>query len=567
MGQSVDVAEVLQLVAWFRNIARNDVGGVPIDAPSWHHRDFIPVASKAIKEASAKISKLGFCQQRIWKVVRHGHDGVLELVPLVNALKHLPQLIHEGHKSCTSGFCEYAALNFTSVEQLHKCRSKSCVTTTDEMFNQSHLVAALKGRTITTAWALDGRSLVAKGKSYLALSHVWSDGTGAGKWKAGQVNKCLWEFLVDTARYLGCDGVWWDTVCIPQDKEARSIALNNMHHNYAAAQYTVVHDQYLANIEWKSDGSPCIALVLSPWFTRGWTALELLLSKRVFILFRQGKEYILKDLDKEVLAQHRFLHSHAHWIATDAVMRLRQAGNTFDSASDLLSILEARYTSWSRDQSIIAGLMCGLRDHVTLSEQDITKRVLLKIGYISQNCLLHGLPTMSDPEFSWCPPRFVDIPPGGDSPRLSINADGTLSGRWEIWYIPSKAFVDRGTIWPLSTDMCVQTQVQWTLQEPEKCVILTCNIYNSQGLLVRLKAFTDWPQKDILYCQFIGAVKISPSEIRKARYHIMRDVVIGYKPGMVDVEVVDWERNDRQYKSDKALADARQEGSLPVFVV
>ena len=559
-GPSVDVAEVFQLVAWFRNIARGDDGGMSIDAPSWHHRDFIPVANKGVEEAFEKITELGFCQQRVWEVVRNSYDRGLELVPLVSELQRFPQLGHVGHESCTSAFCEHATLNFTSVTQLHKCRPKKCELTTNEMFNQRHLVAALQGHalqdhTMTTAWALDGMSLVAKGKSYLAVSHVWSDGTGAGAWKAGQVNKCLWDFMVDTARYLGCDGVWWDTVCIPQDKAARSLALNHMHHNYAAAEYTIVHDLYLAGIEWKSDGSPCIALVLSPWFTRGWTALELLLSKRVFVLFRLGDGYTLKDLDQEVLAQHRFLHSQAHWIATDAVMRLRHADNTFDRASDLLSVLQARYTSWSRDQSIIAGLMCGLTDHVTLSEQDITKRVLVKIGNIGQNSLLHGLPTMFEPQFSWCPPRFIDIPSGGNSPLLSVNTDGTLSGLWEIWYIPSKAYVDRGMIWPSSTDMRVRTQVQWALQEPEKCVILTCETYDSQGLLVRLKAYDCGGQYDNLYCKYIGAVNVSPSEIRKPRFRIEREVVIGYEPGMVDVEVAKWELCDKLYQEDIAFQE------------
>ena len=574
-GPSVDVAEVLQLVAWFLRITNYDVGG---NNTPWYNRDFIPVASKAITEASGKISKLGFCQRRVWEVVRNSAGGVFELVPLVRALEDLPQLRHDKHKSCTSkdghpscafgddhksctpgdnhescntGYCENSTLNFTSVTQLHKCLDHNCKTTTDEMFDQSHLVKALEGHTMTTAWTLDGKSLVAQGKSYLAVSHVWSDGTGVGAWKAGQVNKCLWDFFTEQASSLGCDGVWWDTVCIPQDKAARSTAINNMHCNYAAAEYTMVHDLYLAGIEWKSDGSPCIALVLSPWFTRGWTALELLLSKRVFILFRQGDGYTLKDLDNEVLAQHHILHSHAHWIATDAVKRLRQANSTFKSTSELLSVLQARHTSWSRDQSIIAGLMCGLTDHAALSEQVITKQILIKMKRISGNCLLHGLPTMSDSNFSWCPPRFIDIPAGRPSNILEVGCDGTLSGVWEIWYIPSKTIVDRGLILPLSTDIGVRTQVQWALQEPDNCVILTTDRSDSQGLLVRLKAYTDRLQDDILYCKYIGAVNVSPSEIRKPRFRIMREVVIGYAPGMVDVGVVDWEQNDKDYKLHK----------------
>ena len=579
IGPPINVAEVFHLVSWFRNISRDDIGGGPVNAPFWYDHNFIPIASNAIDEASRKIVELGLCQKRVWEVVRYSHDRELALVPFVSALKQLPQLRHNDHESCTSGFCGHATENFTSVTQLHKCLDpKRCVATADEMFNQSHLVEALKGNTMTTAWKLDGMSLVSQDKSYLAISHVWSDGTGVGAWKPGQVNKCLWDFWVKIARddRCRCDGVWWDTVCIPQDKMARSKALNNMHHNYTVAKCTVVHDLYLAGIEWKNDGSPCIALVLSPWFTRGWTALELLLSDRVLVLFRKGDGYTLKDLDKEILAQHRFLQSHPHWIATEAVKRLRHTSKYFTrsettmSVSDLLSVLRARYTSWSRDQSIIAGLMCGLTDHAALSEQEITKQVLLKCGKINRNCLLHGLPTMPEPQWSWCPPRFIDIPlamserefawspsfqdiptvSGGTSylPKasVSVNRDGTLFGEWEIWYIPSGIHVNTRVIpvRPSSADMYVRTQVQCALQNPEQCVILTCKSFDSQGLLVRLKAQKEADklsrEKGPLFCKYIGAVDISPSAIRQHRRRIMKKVYIGYKPGMIDVGVVDW---------------------------
>ena len=566
-GPSVDVAEVFQLVVWLRNIARDDRLTLSFDTfSSWYDRVFIPVASKAVEEASEKISMLGFCQQRVWEVVRNGLDGEIELVPLMGALEQLPQLrhdrlqwrngqeYHECHKSCTAAFCELAAVNFTSVTQLHKCSNlNNCSPTTDEMFNQSLLVQALKDKTMTTAWTLDGMSLVAQGKSYLAVSHVWSDGTGAGAWKAGRVNSCLWDFFKEKASSFGCGGVWWDTVCIPQEKTARSIALNNMHYNYEAAECTLVHDSYLAGTEWKDDGSPCIALVLSSWFTRGWTALELLLSKKVLILFRQGDGYILKDLDQEVLAQHRFLHSHAHWIATFAVKRLRDPSRFhYGCSSEILRILQARYTSWARDQSIIAGLMCRLTDFDTLTEQEITKKIILNGGSIEQSCLLHDLPTMSDPLFMWCPPRFVDIPAGRGGGHVNIMKDGRLYGDWEIWYIPSKTYVDRGIIWPSSRDVRVRAKILSALQEPEKCVILTCDTYDSEGLLVRPKAYNDPSLYDnSLFCKYIGVVNVNPSEIRNPRYPIIRNVALGYYPYMVDVGVVEWDQviyeRDRRY--------------------
>ena len=467
-------------------------------------------------------------------------------------LKHLPQLRHKGHESCTPAFCGDAIQNSTNVKQLHTCPDSKNCGSTDRMFNQELLVAALNNRATTTAWTLDGKSLVAKDRSFLAVSHVWADGTGNGTWEAGQVNKCLWGAWVKIAQALNCDGVWWDTTCIPRDKATRAKALNNMHSNYQHAKCTVVHDKYLAGIEWKDDGSPCIALVLSPWFTRGWTALELLLSERVFVLFRKGDGYTLKDLDQDILANHRFLHSYAHWIATKAVERLRSPYQSLANSSDLLSVLQSRYTSWPQDQSIIAGLMCGLTKHVTLSEQEATKLIILKLQSFNQTCLLHGQPTMSEPQWSWCPPRFGDLVPGDPTPgevlvpgglpnTVSVKPDGTLFGLWDILYIPPEIDVDGGVIRPVRAHMSVENQVRVALQEPNKCFILTCPSFDSQGLLVKLKAPEQATKlRKKIYCQYIGGVNFNPSEIRQHRRPISKKVYIGYVPGMVDARVVDW---------------------------
>ena len=533
----VDVAEVFHLVVWFRNISRTDYRGDNRIGAFWYYQDFIPVVSNAVAEASKKIVQHRFCQKRVWEVIRHSHDGETELVPLLSALEQLPQLRHEGHENCTPAFCGLATQNSTNVKQLHKCDYETCGTT-HNTFDQRLLVSAINSRTMTTAWTLNGKSLVANHRSFLAVSHVWADGTGNGTWKAGQVNKCLWGFWAKIAQDLECDGVWWDTVCIPRDQATKSKALPMMHNNYKYAKYTVVHDKYLAGTEWKDDGSPCIALVLSPWFTRAWTALELLLSNKVFVVFWEAEHgYILKDLDDEVLAQHRFLDSHAHWIATEAVIRLRRASHTFESARDLLSVLQARYTSWPQDQSIIAGLMCELTQQAALSEQEITKAIIVKLGGISPNCLLHNQPTMSEPQWSWCPPRFGDLAPSGLSTPLKVKPDGTLFGLWQIRYIP----YDKGVIRPSRAFGYVENQVRQALYEPEQCIILTDPSFDSQGLLVRVKGHKqadEWSRKTgDIYCQYIGGVDFNHSQIPQ---YIVKHVFIGYEPEMVDVGVVDW---------------------------
>lgn len=42
---------------------------------------------------------------------------------------------------------------------------------------------------------------------FIAISHVWSDGTGKGTQKHGDVNSCLVNYWVDIARSLNCEGI------------------------------------------------------------------------------------------------------------------------------------------------------------------------------------------------------------------------------------------------------------------------------------------------------------------------------------------------------------------------
>lgn len=47
---------------------------------------------------------------------------------------------------------------------------------------------------------------------YMAISHVWADGTGKGN-TPGRVNECLFDFFARLARSrdLRCHGIWWES--------------------------------------------------------------------------------------------------------------------------------------------------------------------------------------------------------------------------------------------------------------------------------------------------------------------------------------------------------------------
>ena len=532
----IDVTEVLEVINWFRGCLREvpdpgagwdaGVGGWTVPPQFSDHR-FVEAMIPSVAKASSIVQQSGFCQHRVWEAIRNSLGKELDLPAFVVGLtRYAERLAHIGHDSCTPDFCEFTNLNFTRVSQLHKCstghggdydyetRSQEplheysvCHQTPTGMFDPALLVERLKAgaESGATAWAIDGRSLVAHDKEYVAISHVWSDGTGVGVWSAGHVNQCLWDFWVDMARRLRCQGIWWDTVCIPQERAARSLAMGCMHMNYVDAKFTLVHDRYLLNIEWTDDEAPCLALVLSPWFTRGWTAVELFLSKRVKVLFRGkgGNGYVIKDLDTDILPNGRFLPSRAQRIASNSIRRLRME---LCNVNDLLVALRSRYTSWASDRPIIAGLLCGLTNHSNLSQQDIYKSIVCRLGEMTYTNILHGSPTMNSPGFTWCPANIFDLPTGDTLQTLTISPiTGNVFGLWHVLPV-SQEDVIGGRFTPYSTHPYVESMVKAALtREYRQCAILLTATDNAKGVLARMI-----PKKyeGSLAFEFIGCVNV-----------------------------------------------------------
>ena len=243
-------------------------------------------------------------------------------------------------------------------------------------------------------WSISEPFNVFQDKPYVAVSR--SDGTGIGLQEGGLVNRCLFEYLADiTRKELHCDAIWWDTRSIPKDKVARRKAINQMHHSYSSATCTILHDQYLVNYEWTDDGSPCIALVVSPWLTRGWTALELIMSKEVKVLFKgHDGQLVIKDLDADIKAGDPRQCTRALWIASNILRRIRKP---IHNVTDLMTVLKPRSTSWPRNRMVIAGLLAGLDDiDYTLDQDDITKAIVDSLYKIKPSSFLHGQVTVNE---------------------------------------------------------------------------------------------------------------------------------------------------------------------------
>lgn len=304
------------------------------------------------------------------------------------------------HRDCTVQTCLQNDENTTTIPQHHLCRDPdACPTVTFPTKDVNDITNPEDG---ATAWSISSTPATLGSDRYMAISHVWSDGTGIGLKGSGNVNHCLVEHFKTLAMGQKCDGIWWDTISLPTDKGKRIMALNKMHNNYSMAACTLAHDLELADFTWADDGSPCLALASSTWFSRGWTAMELYMSKSVLVLFKDSYgSPVLKDLDRDILANpdDPFVHP-THVQVSKVVRRLRTHGALGRgrdpwSVDEVLDVLRLRYTCWTRDRSIIAGLMISERSgdrnwfDSTWSQTDITKNILTKCQSLSPYALFH----------------------------------------------------------------------------------------------------------------------------------------------------------------------------------
>ncbi|KAF7538950.1 hypothetical protein G7054_g2538 [Neopestalotiopsis clavispora] len=464
----------------------------------------------------------GLCPARIWNISLMSPYGVESIFHITNVI--LPvldadriQSVQSQHSMCTDQHCSMSVMNSTLARQAHKCDNEDCgqdIHFSPEALNTTF--AQLPKDALTTwynsAWQIRQgnadtifsrfftmfsflpppvpkimRLCDENSGGYMAISHVWSDGTGVGMKRPGSVNRCLFEYFRTIAVDLNCTGIWWDTISLPTSRQARNFALSNMLENYERAKVTLIHDQELANLEWRDDGSPAVALVLSSWFTRGWTAAELWASRNhaVKVVFAHpnkglrnssGHEFVLKDLDQDILGWDLSRREPAkpgsnsrwvdvpndkipianfdrpvpvlgHLVATDILALLRQERReerrtTGDLLSDLLQILRPRITSWSIDQMMIAGLLALPSGdfRAEWSEREITQNILISCRSIRMTDLIHGqVPIASrGGRWDWCPPSIFDLglAYGGSDPsddKCQISDLGTLSGQFMVF--------------------------------------------------------------------------------------------------------------------------------------
>ncbi|GIC89449.1 ankyrin repeat domain-containing protein [Aspergillus udagawae] len=369
-------------------------------------------------------------------------------------------------------------------------------------------------------------------RPYMAVSHVWSDGTGTGAWRDGEVNECLYLYFRAIAEHFQCEGIWWDALCIPRAKAARNKAIQKIQTNYQDARITLVHDCFLRNWDWDPE-TACFGILMSPWFSRGWTALELAKSRKVKVIFKGRYGPVIKDLDEEILAK----ADEINVPRIKASRMIRNLRKEFTSLNDLLTVLRPRFTSWPKDMAVISALLVGIEPEER--QQKTYRSILKKLGELCPENLFHNAATMSD-EFSWCPTSLFKMPLERSSEvRLKILGND-IRGKWRISRHYVEAGLEKNCIWHSSHPL-ITRQLQDVLKCPRRCRLLTkCGTEPVQrALLVRerhwaryqylgalyfrqeLRAWStdDWIEEDVTICGIQGddGLMRHPGQDRSAR--------------------------------------------------
>lgn len=481
-------------------------------------RLFIPESFLILESAR----KANICPNRLWNVLSVSPRGHMDAMALLEPVSQRgpPVDSENDHGGCTEQHCIFTDVNSSAIQQLHKCTGERQdddtvfpLGTIDKAFLQN----GANDTFIRTAWQIkehgEEPSLLEAGKGYVAISHVWSDGTGNGLDKGpGRVNSCLFDFFARIAGKLGCDGIWWDVICLPRSREARDRALNGMLKNYSEAEYTVVHDNQLLNTEWSEDGIPAVMLILSAWFTRGWTAAELFSSRSIKVLFKDAHnpegDPVIKDLFDDILAREPSAvwpprldlqyPSLKHFIASDIIRRCH-IGRVYERESlsrvpekptgssrrvstfeDLMAILRPRSTSWPRDRMTVAGLMATETFDSTKTSPEATKAILQTLARIRHVDLYHvETPLCSSGPWSWCPPSLFDLgrPPvpmenHTSNGSAAIYPDGVIVGSFHARILQRQEIP---LIVPLSAHPALSARIFDTLATLwESCLLLRC---------------------------------------------------------------------------------------------
>ncbi|KAI1503889.1 hypothetical protein F5X99DRAFT_416918 [Biscogniauxia marginata] len=256
---------------------------------------------------------------------------------------------------------------------------------------------------------------------YVAFSNVWSDGMGSTTEKG--LPRCLVADLFSRAYALGIHHLWIDSLCVPEENEARIQAMILMNATYKYSAATVVLDSHIRQKRFNCQSTPLelvlLILITSPWMQRLWTLPEAVLPRRLVFQFQNvlASSRDIYDAVIENFQQHRF--NPVIQSFSIELFRILKLTNTsilepdrgLDLA-DMLRMLRLRSTSRVSDKVVAIADLFDLDVKPLLAVksdlEEQRKRFFRCLGRIPSDIVFTSTPRMTSHGF-----RFLCLDDGG----------------------------------------------------------------------------------------------------------------------------------------------------------
>ncbi|KAJ5591438.1 hypothetical protein N7450_005410 [Penicillium hetheringtonii] len=258
--------------------------------------------------------------------------------------------------------------------------------------------------------------------SYIAISHVWSDGLGNPH--ANALPYCQIDRLNGFVRNLKCNGCpnllfWIDTICVPPDsaslKDEQDSAMGLMREVYEQATAVLVLDSWLygstALDKWPVEN--LMRIFSSRWTSRLWTYQEGVLAKSLYFQFRDSSV----ELETEIQRLKDGADKVTQLTLVQPLLRMYQEirflgrgdASFEEKFKAICSSLGDRNTSVASDEPLCIGTLLGLNVlQLAQAPPELRMQKLWKmIPLVPFSFLQSQMVRLESPGLSWAPKTFL----------------------------------------------------------------------------------------------------------------------------------------------------------------
>jgi hypothetical protein len=291
--------------------------------------------------------------------------------------------IWKDHSSCTKEACIAYNINEDEYETKHYKDACDCpFNGPDEQeiakILQSNGIPLISLSFINSDFQLEVVRFE-PGMSFVAISHVWSD--GLGNVKKNSLPSCQLLKLLATINALNKNQdqvldltkpmrFWMDTLCVPHDDVLKKMAILRMDQTYKSAEAVLVLDSELQKVSTDiSLDEILVRIICSGWMRRIWTLQEGMLAPKLWVSFEDGFESLTSIMEASNSLAFRFKTVvtsalSAFWPMSHQVMDGMEKSHRFAAVWDAF---QWRSTSKAKDAITVFSIIMGLPLDKTLS--------------------------------------------------------------------------------------------------------------------------------------------------------------------------------------------------------